>query len=317
MRNLIRTKDMTEINDYARMLQCLGHDLLEEAGLTWFSYNGFLRPACMPHEVPAIEREQAAAALRRSSCPFVRWDSDFGTAVDSKWWYVLRRGPYAIEQLSGNTRSKIRRGGKRLQARPASVDEISGQGYQVCQAAVARYGNQAFLPSRESFNNKLRAASNFSEQFEFYGIFSNGQLVGFSENHIQGNAVFWESIWYHPDHLGNYSSYLLTHSMLDEYLNRRGMQYASDGSRSLYHETNVQSFLVGKFAFERCPARLNLVYSPALALAMGALRPFRWSIQLAAGHWRVGFLKKLGGLLTQDAIAHEIAAGTYRKHRGG
>jgi len=294
---------MTELDNYARMLHCQGHDLIEQTGLVWFSYNGFLRPACLPHEAPEIERDQAAAALRRSRCQFVRWDSDFGTAVGSDWWYVLRRGPYAIEQLTGNTRSKVRRGGKRLQTRLASIDEIARQGYQVCQAAVARYGNHAFLPSRETFNNKLQAARNFPDCFEFFGVFRDEQLVGYSENHIQGNAVFWESIWYHPDHLGDYSSYILTHCMLEEYLEHRGMIYASDGSRSLYHATNVQSFFVEKFGFECCPATMNLVYQPVLAVAVSALRPLRPIVRHAATTTVWDRLKKLDGLLSQDAIA--------------
>ena len=294
---------MTEPDSYARMLQCLGHDLIDEGGLTWFSYNGFLRPACLPHRLPGIDHERAVAALRRSDCHFARWDSDFGTAADSQWWYVIRRGPYAIEQLTGNTRSKVRRGGKRLQARLANIDEIAGQGYEVCKAAVARYGNHAFLPSRQGFDDKIQAAREFPKNFEFYGVFRDDRLVGYSENHIQGNAVFWESIWYHPDFLRDYSSYILTHRMLEDYLEHRGMLYASDGSRSLYHATNVQSFFVEKFGFEFCPATMNLVYQPALAVAVSALRPFRRIIRRAATSTLWDRLKKLDGLLSQDAIA--------------
>ncbi len=288
---------------FARMLARCGHRVLECRGVTWFEYNHFLRPAYLPHLVPLITRADARSALKESGCAFARWDSEFGRVVDHGWWYVLREGDYELLQLSGNTRSKVRRGAKRLQARRATPDEIEGQGMRVCQLAVARYGNQGFLPEASHLRRKVEAAREFPDAFEFFGVFDGPELVGFSENQIQQDAVFWESIWYDPDRLRDYSSYLLTHAMLDLYLNERGMRYCLDGSRSLYHDTNVQTFLIEKFGFERRPARMHLAYQPWLRAAVMAAWPSRRLIERADEKLGLDVTAKMLGVLQQEAIA--------------
>lgn len=288
---------------YANLLKTLGYPVFEIDGVNWYAYNGFLRPACLPHVQPQIRSEQARRALAASGCRFVRWESDFGQAQGSRWWHVLRQAPYSMDQLSGNTRSKVRRGAKRLSARRLDPDVVAAQGMNVCRAAVERYGRDGFLPSEQVFEAKVEAARRHPESFEFFGVFRDDQLVGYSENHIDSGAVFWESIWYDPDALRDYSSYLLTHAMLDYYLNELGLHYASDGSRSLYHDTGVQNFFVEKFGFRRQYARLHVLYSPMLARVMIALRPFQTLIEKAKQGSRFDIFARLNGVLLQDEIA--------------
>ena len=292
-------------SEYAAFLRTAGFKTWEIGGVHWFEYNGFLRPATLPHCTPQISRDLAKQALKEAGSHFARWDSDFGSETASPWWYVVRSGPYEMAQVSGNTRSKIRRGAKRLTARKATVDEIEAQGMDVCRAAVGRYGESHFLPTPEAFAGKIQAAREHPESFEFFGAFADDTLVAFSENQIQGSAVFWESIWYDPDALRNYSSYLLTHEMLEHYLNERGMEYASDGSRSLYHDTNVQAFFVDKFGFERRYTRMHIVYSSLLGPAVGALYPLRSLVDGLAEKTSLDAVKRVQGLLVQEGIARE------------
>lgn len=300
---MTRLSETEAEGDYARFLEAAGFNVLAVDGVEWFRYNGFLRPAYLPHCTPAIAPTSARRALKQSGCLFARWDSDFGTADSGNWWYVIRKGPYSLEQCSGNTRSKIRRGAKRLLARLATIDEISEQGLTVCHQAVQRYGQLHFLPDVGNFARKLEAVSTYPGSMEFYGVFSNKRLVGFSENHIQNGAVFWESIWYDPEYLGDYSSYLLTHSMLDYYLNGQGMRYASDGSRSLYHDTNVQRFFIDTFGFKREYARLHVLYSPLMNAGIRAIFPFRRIVAWSRSRIRIDLLEKVDGLMTQESIA--------------
>ncbi|PKM21436.1 MAG: hypothetical protein CVV10_09370, partial [Gammaproteobacteria bacterium HGW-Gammaproteobacteria-14] len=169
--------------------------------------------------------------------------------------------------------------------------------------AVKRYGKDGFLPSEARFCRKLAAADRFPQHLEFYGVFSGDELVGFSENHRHGGAVFWESIWYAPARLGDYSSYLLTHAMLDYYVNTLGLEYASDGSRSLYHDTQVQKFFVDKFGFEECPARMHLCYRKWLAMLMPTARFLEPLIEKVRRRSSFDSLNKAAGLLVQDRIA--------------
>ena len=289
-------------NRYAEFLGASGVQVGEIDRVWWFKYNGFLRPAYLPHESPEISRSCARKARQELGGLFARWDSGFGDLSDAEWWYVTRTGPYSMDQVSGNTRSKIRRGSKRLAARPATVDEIRQQGLKVCERAVARYGNADFMPKRQDFSEKLTAAEGNPDVCEFFGVFRGDVMVGFSENHVQGNAVFWESIWYDPDALRDYSSYLLTHAMLEYYLNEREVLYVSDGSRALYHDTDVQRFLIHKFGFRKDFARLDLAYSPALGTLVFLFFPFGKIFEYLGNRFQSDTFSRAGGLIRQEAI---------------
>ena len=297
-------------NRYAEFLAASGVRVGEIDRVWWFKYNGFLRPAYLPHESPEISRNSARKARNVLGGLFARWDSGFGALSEAEWWYVVRTGPYSMDQLSGNTRSKIRRGSKRLTARPATIEEIRQQGVKVCERAAARYGNQNFVPKRQEFSDKLTAAEGYPDVCEFFGVFRGDVMVGFSENHVQENAVFWESIWYEPDALRDYSSYLLTHAMLEHYLNDQDVLYVSDGSRSLYHDTGVQGFLIDKFGFRKEFACLDLDYSPALRALVFLLFPFRKIIEFLGNRFKSDTLLRVSGLIRQEAIVRACRSKT-------
>ncbi|MCC5849017.1 MAG: hypothetical protein JJU29_13100 [Verrucomicrobia bacterium] len=297
---------MNQQATYFRFLEAAGHSVIEMEGVYWFKYNGFLRPAYLPHASPSISTTQAQKALKASKAPFIRWESGFGSKNQGDWWHVTKSGSYSISDCSSNTRSKIRRGDKRLQSRLLTPEEVRKFGYRVCEQTVKRYGSKHFLPNPAEFDLKIHAAESYPEAFEYYGVFSGHDLVGFSENHKQGNAVFWESIWYDPDHLGDYSSYLLTHSMLDYYLNAEKVQYVSDGSRSLFHETNVQTFFIEKFHFSKTYADLHILYHPLFKCGLTAAKFFMPFANKLKPIKEMTFMKKIEGLLIQDQISSSV-----------
>jgi len=289
-------------NTYASLLREQGNYVITVKGVDWYDYNGFMMPAYLPHCCPKISRQSARGVMRISGRPFVRWDSQFGQVKDSQWWYVIRKGPWSLEQCSGSTRSKIRRGHKRLSARVITLEEVMKSGYDVCRRAATRYEKPGFVLPREVYERKVQAAARVSDVIEFFGIFSNDKLVGYSENYIQDNAAFWETIWYDPEFLGRYSSYVLIDEMLNYYLNDRGFTYVSDGCKSIYHRTGVQDYLMKVFGFNKEYAVLNIVYSIKFAMALKAAYPFRSIIQNLSKKWTNNTLDKIDAVLRQEYI---------------
>jgi hypothetical protein len=187
-----------------------------------------------------------------------------------------------------------------------SPGELLVNGYGVCEEAVATYGRSEFLPSRETFAARVEAAALYPSSMEFLGVFRDGNLLAFSENHLQDGGVFLESIWYEPSGLKDYSSYVLIDAILEEYIVRRGYRYVSDGSRSIYHETGVHDFLIDKFGFRRASAEMHLAYSPRLRWAMLLSRPLKALVASLAGRIQSSTLRKLGALLFQESLAKSI-----------
>lgn len=262
------------VNEYAIFLQRAGEQVFCIDGVDWYLYQGFLMPAYLPHATPEIDKCVARRAIKVAGVPFARWNQGFDQGTEMAWWYVIRKGLYSLEQCSRSTRSKIRRGLKKLVVRPVSWTEMEAQGYSVCKAAMSRYHSTGALLSPEKFHERLKAARDYDHIIEYIGVFCDDELVAFSENHLQDGGVFWENIWYHPDYLGMYSSYVLTHYMLEYYLNDRNLLYVSDGCRSIYHQTGVQDFLMERFGFERAFAKLEVVYSPGFLAIVSLVYPF-------------------------------------------
>ena len=294
------------MDDYQSCLHEGGTQIIESGGFYWQIYKGILLPAYLPHSVPEGIAESASHALKVSNGMLARWTENFGNAAESKWWFVIRDGAYNREQLSSNTRSKLSRGSRRLEARPVSPEEMMVKGYQVCQAAVSRYAREEFLPSPKVFSARVKAASLYPSSMEFFGVFRGGDMVAFSENHVQDDGVFLESIWYDPAGLKDYSSYVLVDAILEEYLVHRRLRYVSDGSRSIYHETGVHDFLIQKFGFRRVHANMHVIYSPTLALAMRMSRPLSGFVSSLASRFQLSSLRKLEALHFQESIAVSV-----------
>ncbi len=289
-------------NSLGQLLREQGREVITVKGIEWYEYNGFVMPAYLPHSCPDISPEVAAEVLRISGKPFVRWDCGFGQVQDTPWWYIIRKDKWSLEQCSRNTRSKIRRGRKCLLARVLRPEEVLRSGYDVCGKAQKRYEKSGFVPPRPVYERKVQAATRVAGVLEFFGVFCGETLVGYSENYVQDNAVFCEDIWYDPDYLRKYSSYVLIDQMLTYYLNERGFAYVSDGCRSIFHRTTVQDYLVDVFGFVKEYAVLNIMYASKFGMAVKAAYPFRSLIWGLNGKWANNTLDKVGGILRQECI---------------
>lgn len=287
---------------YARLLESLGKQLYWVNNIPWYRYNGFLRPAFLPHQCPRIDLDTAQKALKKSSTTFARWEHPKAGDKSSAWWLVNRRGTYSRSDLSGNTRSKVRRGHKRLKIRQVTGPELIEKSWRTCQAAVRRYGKKGFMPPSDYPSRLAKSLESCPDKLQVYGIFKGDSLLGFSENHVQGNAVLFESIWLDPEGLRDYSSYALFDSMLDHYLNEMQLSYVSDGTRTLHHETGVHEFLIDKFGFQREPAYLHVVYRPCFSGLVHGAFPLRRLIRTAKNFLKLDALEKAEGILMQESI---------------
>jgi hypothetical protein len=295
---------ITVADEYALFLEQAGYRVFQYAGVNWYDYKGFLRPAYLPHKVPEISQSNAIGALRQSGCPFARWDAGFGSVSTSNWWHVIKRSGYCFDSLSGNTKSKIKRGSKRLEARRLTPSEVEHQGWSLFLNASRRFGSNQFMPTERFFRSQILAAIQHPNCFEYFGVFFGDKLVGLSENHLQSNGCLWDNIWYDPDHLGDYSSYLLTHSMLEYYLNGENYEFVSDGSRSIYHQTNVQTFFIDKFKFQPEYTNLHIAYSGVFGMLVRIAYPFRQQVKYFNRGNRFPILNKADAILRQHELAY-------------
>lgn len=242
----------------------------------WRNYQGSLIPRVPPHYPIQITDEEAKTLLKEYNVHFIRWYKDFDKQFDGEFWFVIKDGPSSLEELSGNTRSKTRRGLKRLEIRKMSgADLISSDAYQVYNEANKGYKQYIQPLSRVDFEKNIRSLP--SKNYHFWGVFfkEENKLIAYSQNYISDHSCEYSTIKFHPKYLKHYPSYALFFEMNNYYLNELKFRYVNDGARSIGHDTNIQNFLIEKFKFRKAYATLEIFYSKKVKLAITILYPFR------------------------------------------
>ncbi|MGM0564429.1 MAG: hypothetical protein ACQES2_08865 [Pseudomonadota bacterium] len=276
---------------YKHSLQC---------GVNWRDNQGGLFPLSPPVLFSAVTADEARQVMKSASALFIRWESGFDCEMELPWWHIIKDAGSELSDLSGNTRSKVRRGLKVYSCVPISRDDVLKEGYEVYKQAFSRYKTHEMQYSHKDFTQVVKA---LPAQAEFWGVRdkTSGGLVAFSENYVEAGSCFYNTIWFDPSSLKKYSSYALFYEMNRHYLKERGFGYVSDGARNLSHATEIHDFLVAKFGFRKAYANLHVVYTPWLGLAVKLAFPLR--------HWidavPLGPFKKAGILLKQEAIRRQ------------
>lgn len=288
---------------FVQLLKEQGTYFVTVEGINWYDYKGFMIPAYLPHCCPGITAEIAEEVLRISGRPFVRWDSRFGKVGNSQWWYILKRGPWAVENIKDKKkRWMIRQGKKHFSVRPLDFDEVITKCPEVAQLAAARYKGRAEVESEETLRKSIAAAKKVPGILEYIGCFYKDVLVSFSENYIQDNAVWLANMRHDPDYLNQYSSYGFLNGILEYYLNQRKMDYVLDGCRSIHHRTHFQEHLIKVFGFIKEYAILNVKYSGKFGTAVKLAYPFKGIVCALSNKWTNPTLDNISAVLRQECI---------------
>ena len=293
-------------NRYAQLLGEQGDYVITVEGVDWYDYSGFMMPAYLPHCCPRISPEIADKVVQISGRPFVRWDSQFGEVENSEWWYVLKRGPWAVENIKDKKkRWMIRQGKKNFTVRPLTFDEVLSHCSAVAESATARYKGEAKVETREILEERVSAASKIAGVLEYIGCFHEDTLVSFSENYIQDNAVWLANMRHAPAFLNKYSSYGFIDGILDYYLNQKKMDYVLDGCRSIHHRTHFQEHLIKIFGFIKEYAILNVKYSGKFGTAVKLAYPFKGIVCALSNKWTNCTLDNISAVLRQEYIRRD------------
>lgn len=290
-------------NVFAQLLMEQGNYVITVEGIDWYEYMGFMMPAYFPHCCPWIDPQVAEDVVRISGRPFARWCTQFGQIEKSEWWYILKRGPWSIEDIKDKKkRWMIRQGKKNFTVRPLKSDEILDKCAKIAKLSSLRYKGEAKIETQEILETRVAAMNKVGDVSEFLGCFHGDQLVAFSENYIQADAVWLVNIRYDPAFLNKYLSYGLVNGILDYYLNQKKMEYVLDGSRRIHHRTEFQEQLMRVFGFIKEYAILNIKYSAGFKALVNAAYPFKNLVWTAHDKWTNIFLDNVAAVLRQEYI---------------
>jgi len=267
-------------------------------GIEWINYHGVLMPNTAPHICIALSKDDIKYLLKVSNAYFIRWISDWDTNSPTQFWHVINDEDIPLEALSANTRSKIRRSLKHCSFKKTTLDTIINEGYPVYYEAFKRYRTHLKLLDKESFILSLKE-SNQGEKWEYWEARDHeNKLLAYSLNKCENNMCAYKTIKFDPNFPNYYVSEGLFYSMNHYYLNIRQRLYVDDGSRSLSHQTNIQTFLINKFKFRKAYCTLNIVYSFKVKVILTLLYPFKPLLEKMS----IGVIQKIVVLLKHEEI---------------
>ncbi|CAH6793868.1 conserved hypothetical protein [Vibrio chagasii] len=248
----------------------IGYEYFSDQNVIWRNNQNTIMPIGSLLNFPVDEKTCHRMLLEKKSY-LIRWESEFDTFNEGSWWHVIKSDVENLEDYSKKVRYEIRRAAKKYTVLKVCRSTIIEHGFLVYKSSYERYDTHEPMYSEGLFKKQVCL---LPENTEFFGVYDNDTLVGFSENFVDNGTCFYVSMWVTPDSMKCSASYLLFHEMNKYYLNELKFHYVSDGARSLSHNTNIHKFLISKFKFRKAFCKLNVIYDWKVGLMLKITRPF-------------------------------------------
>lgn len=177
--------------------------------------------------------------------------------------YLCEDRHYALDGLSRNNRSKVRRGRKRLEVRPLAPAEVAATGYTPYSDTRCRHGMPHMSP--EQFKS-LWATRRLSASHEVWGAIGASGVVAFGEIHLCGKWASLSATVSADGALRDYPNHALFCTMLEDLMGRPGIESVSYGLSSLRPETDRDSLHQFKrsVGLTALPVRREITLHPVL-----------------------------------------------------
>ena len=235
-----------------------------------------------PHEEPRLKKEEWQALLKQGGL-LVRNTYDFDRPEETTFWNLIKDHYGGLEELSGNTRKKVRRSLEKIEFRKISNDFIKSLGYPILKASFEDYpirDRNMTLHTFESYMDECR-----EKDYDYWGLFDydDDRFIGFFTVMLWKDACEYGLVAVLPEYKRKstaYPYYGLFHTMNQYYLQEKGLRYVTDGARSITEHSNIQDFLIEKFHFRKSYCRLAVHYNWWMKLAVKMLYPIRKIITL-------------------------------------
>lgn len=244
--------------------------------LDYFKYRNAWRYHGAPHIEIKLTKYDYCNILKYGGF-LVRNTYDFDTAEKTDFWYIVKDGFGGMEELSGNTRKKVRRSLEHFEFKIVNAQLVKKLGYPIMCATYEDYSVADRKMNRQVFDDMMEM---FGDGYEYWGVFDkiNGDFVGFCVNRVWDNACGYEVLGILPKYKRkstSYPYYGLYYSMNQHYLKEKNFRYVTSGTRSITEHSNIQPFLEEKFHFRKAYCHLTIHYKWWMKLIVKILYPLR------------------------------------------
>jgi hypothetical protein len=226
----------------------------------------------------SINDDEVKKLLKRNKHILVMYTDGFGGNKNMNWYAVICRSFTPVEKITNSKlRSEVKRGLKNVSAEVVSAEFIADNGYEAFRNASLRYSKN-FKITQEEFRKSILPASDYNDIVNYWAVFYQNKLVGFSTVLIYGSIeANYSSIKIDPAYSGYYPFYSLIYNMNKYYLNELKFDYTNDGYRTILHSTSIQDFLIKKFNFKKEFTNIHVHFHPVIKFGLKTASPLRAS----------------------------------------
>jgi GNAT acetyltransferase-like protein len=280
---------------YAGFLRAIGHRVVSTASAHWYDASRVFFLSAPPNRVYEPAESEIRSVLRTRACFGVRYAAPLQGSGKLSYQIGCDNRGYGLEALSGNVRSKVRRGLKRCRVEALSFAVLASAGRQANADTVARQGREGVLSDQRW--ERFCSAAGQTPGFEAWSAWCGDELAAFLVTVTFDDCVEFLLARSCDRHLGAYPNNALIFTVAEDMLTRRGVPEITFGLESLEPVGPLDEFKFG-MGFRQMPLRQRVVFHPVVQAVMRH-RPVRavfrrWSERHSGDGM---FWRKAAGLL--------------------
>jgi hypothetical protein len=310
----ITSADLASTDTQRRLqkLQVRGLKYVAHAGHLFTQSNGVISAQAPASGQVQLNLRDCGMLFQKLGGMMVRWTDGFREGNEPTEWYsVICRRPLELEEFPKKKRYTLRKSLEQCSARRMTAEELAESGYEVYVQALKSYGTRStkILPP-SGFRQSVSREKDFPDLVHNWGVYHGNTLIGYAQNQVFGREeVNYSTIKLNPAFLKFSPGYALVHTMNRHYLTEGGFAYVNEGFRSVSHETNIQSWLLDTFGFEKAYTTLHLHYRLPLRILIRLAYPFRGVVGARN--------PRLGAMLECERCHRSCSAGVDRRPAPG
>lgn len=211
---------------------------------------------------------------------FAQYITEFDVPEQTQWWFTIKDNEYDITKLQSKKRYEITKAHKYCKANEINPIECLDELFDCYKESFKGYPER-YKPKEikfEDFEQYIKKLYN-NDDCEFFATYllETGKLIGFLILTHKDKFIRLTQQKTNPD----YEKYNSNASLIDYVLMKYNEKLKvndiifTNGSRSIKHETNFNSYLEKYFGFRKAYAKLHIVYRFPFAYIIKLLKPFR------------------------------------------
>lgn len=281
---------------YAQFLNRLGHRVVPTRSAHWYDASRYFYMSAPPHRLYQPDERELRAVTRQPRCLGARFATPLAGSGKLSFQIVCDNPSYGLESLSGNIRSKVRRGLKRCEVGPVAFANLARDGRKANEDTLGRQGRDGGGLTAERWD-RFWAAAESTPGMEGWGAWCDQTLAAFLVTVTFDDGVEFLVARSSSDTLGAYPNNALIFHVTQEMLTRRQAPQITFGLESLEPVGPLDQFKFG-MGFQARPLRQRVVFHPVLQ-ALLRHRPVRALFRQWSEHRgsQGTFWRKASGLL--------------------